>query len=230
MTYVAKDGWLHWYSEAVSTQCLFGDEMDFKKSNENIQHQSSSINKTCSFQSNFLCGPASSSRAIPAGISMECIMIHNDHHKKSSSMRLSVGRKYISASIQVLRSMFCNELYIRPALVEWKSILSVTFTSNVTDAGFRFTRTMCLSHIGVAQECYIFLGTETFSLYSFRVVFSNVETVIWGDLTKNEGNDLMCFKQIWFMEKKGQVYGMAAMSVPSSRVHQMNGMMKKRAL
>ncbi len=40
----------------------------------------------------------------------------------------------------------------------------------------------------------------------------------------------MCFKQIWFMEKKGQVYGMAAMSVPSSRGHQMNGMMKKPAL
>ncbi len=39
---------------------------------------------------------------------------------------------------------------------------------------------LCLSHIGVAQECYIFLGTETFSLYSFRVVFSNVETVIEG--------------------------------------------------
>ncbi len=56
--------------------CPFGDEMDFKKSYENYQHQSSSINQT--FQSNFLCGPSSSSRAIPAGTSMECIMIHND--------------------------------------------------------------------------------------------------------------------------------------------------------
>lgn len=156
MTYVPKDGWLHWYSEAVYTQCPFGDEMDFKKSNENIQHQSSSINKTCSFQSNFLCGPASSSRAIPAGISMECIMIHNDHHKKSSSMRLSVGRKYISASIQVLRSMFCNELYIRPALVEWKSILSVTFTSKCYRCWFSFHKnSVFVSYWGCSRVLHL---------------------------------------------------------------------------
>lgn len=37
---------------------------------------------------------------------------------------------------------------------------------------------LSVSHLGDAQECYIFLGTETFSLYSFKVVFFNVETVI----------------------------------------------------
>jgi len=52
------------------------------KSDENFQHQSPSINKTCSFKSNFLCGQTSFSKAIPAGISMERFMTHIDRHKE----------------------------------------------------------------------------------------------------------------------------------------------------
>lgn len=39
------------------------------------------------------------------------------------------------------------------------------------------------------------------------------------------------FKEIWFVEKeKGQVWGLAAIPLSSSRGHQMNGIMKKRDL
>lgn len=40
----------------------------------------------------------------------------------------------------------------------------------------------------------------------------------------------MSFKEIWFMEEKGQVWSLAAIPVPSSRGHHMNGIMKKRDL
>lgn len=183
-TYVPKDGWLHWYSEAVSTQCPFGDEMDFKKSYENYQHQSSSINKTCSFHSNFLCGPASSSRAIPAVLSMECIMIHNDNHKERSIYFLnetfSRTEIYFCVNSDFTEHVLWWALY-KASLGWMKKYPQCNFHLKMLQMLVFVSQELCLSHIGVAQECYIFLGTETFSLYGFRVVFSNVETVIWGD-------------------------------------------------
>lgn len=156
-----------------------------KKSDETCQ--SPSINKTCSFQSNFLCGPMSLSRAIPAGASMESalwfIMIVTRKGVFIPSTRLSAWQ------FPILLSIFCDEIYIRPALVEWKRILSLTFASKCYRCWYSFHKNSeCVSSRGCSRVLHLLRHWNVLPT-QFQGCFLQHWIYVLRDLTKNEGND-----------------------------------------
>lgn len=147
-----------------------------KKSDEIFQHQSPSINKTCSFQSNFLCGPMSLLRAIPAGASRSQ---RSSQRKECSFLQRDFQPDRIM--FQILLSIFCDEIYIRPALVEWKRILSLTFTSKCYRCWYSFHKNSeCVSSRGCSIVLHLLRHWNDLPT-QFQGCFSNIEFMYWGN-------------------------------------------------